>query len=110
MSKVKFISYDGKYPNLCRGKLIVEIEGKRVEFESYGDEVEGTYPAFWETGGYITTNRKWHMTAHEAPWELNNVYNFNEDNKYPDFIMDNLNELIKVFNENVEYGCCGGCI
>ena len=32
ISHVKFISYDGKYPNLCRGKLTLEIDGEKVTF------------------------------------------------------------------------------
>ena len=26
-SHVKFISYDGKFPNLCSGQLVLEIDG-----------------------------------------------------------------------------------
>ena len=31
---VKFISYDGKYPNLCSGRLVLEIDGERVAFSN----------------------------------------------------------------------------
>lgn len=26
---IKFISYDGKYPNFCSGTLILEVDGKK---------------------------------------------------------------------------------
>lgn len=29
---VKFISYSGKYPSLCCGELILEIDGKEYSF------------------------------------------------------------------------------
>lgn len=34
-SHVKFISYTGKWPNLCSGILTLEIDGKEVQF-GYG--------------------------------------------------------------------------
>ena len=35
MSKVEFVSYDGKWPNLCSGKLVLSIDGVTVEFPEY---------------------------------------------------------------------------
>jgi hypothetical protein len=29
---IEFVSYNGAYPNLCRGKLVVKIDGKEVSF------------------------------------------------------------------------------
>lgn len=31
---VEFISYDGAFPNLCSGTLVLKINGKRREFPS----------------------------------------------------------------------------
>ena len=31
---VKFISYSGKYPNLCSGRLVLEIDGERIAFSN----------------------------------------------------------------------------
>ena len=31
--KVKFISYDGKYPNYCSGTLTLEIDGETAVFK-----------------------------------------------------------------------------
>ena len=30
--KVKFVSYTGKFPNLCSGVLTLNIDGKEVKF------------------------------------------------------------------------------
>ena len=40
-SRVKFIDYTGRYPNLCSGVLTLEIDGKIYKFgyeEKYGFE------------------------------------------------------------------------
>lgn len=92
---VKFISYDGKYPNLCSGTLTLEIDNEIVQFGNYK-----LYGSFWTSGGGINPNyegiykREWIIDAEEIPVQYR---------KYA-------NEIDRVFNENVEYGCCGGCI
>lgn len=45
------------------------------------------------------------MWAEQGEWGLS----FNEED-YPKEILNVMNELIKIFNENVHQGCCGGCI
>ena len=87
MAEMKFISYDGKYPNLCAGTLVFEKDGERHE-EKY---------CMHSTGG-INPN---YEGTYSGPWELTG--------------MDYLNEmercyLTKLVNENVRHGCCGGCI
>lgn len=91
--KVKFISYDGKYPNLCSGALKLEIDGEIVEFKPYGD-------CFWCSGGGVS-------------WDYNSTYRGEWVIHYeglPDKYKQYADEIDKVFNENVEFGCCGGCI
>lgn len=39
MSNIKFISYTGEYPNLCRGVLTLKIDGKILRF-GYGEDYE----------------------------------------------------------------------
>ena len=43
---VEFVSYTGKYPNLCSGVLTLKINGKIYTF-GYGQK----YDKFWESGG-----------------------------------------------------------
>ena len=35
MKQVEFISYDGAYPNLCSGLLVLKINGKVKKFPRY---------------------------------------------------------------------------
>ncbi len=88
LNEVKFISYDGHYPNLCRGTLVLEIKGERVNFEHImcsGGSVGG---ADWDEVYY-------------GPW-LVNLERYPEYEKYAELIA-------VVINENVPFGCCGGC-
>lgn len=89
---VEFVSYSGKYPNLCCGKLILNIDGKDV---SFGKDSE--HEKFWSTGGNCLGPRaatgEWYIDVEKIPEEFR---------KYA-------SEIDNVFNVNVEYGCCGGC-
>ena len=113
--RVKFISYDGEYPNLCGGVLTLEIEGKEYKFghhySNYHFDKNGNgyfsdedpknpnFGSFWHSGGCITDDYEadcgeWEIDAEELPEQFRELAP----------IIDML------FNENVEYGCCGGCI
>lgn len=85
-SRVKFISYTGKYPNLCRGTLTLEIDGKQYKFGGNSD-----FEEFWRPSG-----------EYPSEWEIN-------VNKIPSQFKELAFEIDTVFNENVEWGCCGGC-
>lgn len=91
---VKFVSYTGAYPNLCSGILTLEIDGEEVGF-GYGTPNR----PFWSSGGGITDDYypidgEWIIDAERIPSEYR---------QYAD-------EIDRVFNYNVEHGCCGGCI
>lgn len=124
MNKIKFISYTGRYPNLCKGILTVEINGKEYkfghDFEHYHfkenrfdneDPNNPNFEKFWTSGGSIKVEDKSYrnMYAYDRPWKLNGEYN-QADETHPQWVIDLLPQLLYVFNENVEHGCCGGCI
>ena len=114
--RVKFISYDGKNPNLCRGVLVLEIDGVQYKFGHhfstchYNRKMNGwvfddedpnnqNYEKFWESGGHASIEKgvdfgEWVIDANEL------------DEKF----IDLADEIDKVFNENVPWGCCGGCL
>lgn len=106
--KFEFVSYSGKYPNLCSGTLILKDEdGVMYTFKPYADYIpeKNQYPGFWTSGGSICRNVDWDMWAETGPWEFND-FCINDI----DLILDNKDELIDIFNANVPSGCCGGCI
>lgn len=94
-SHVKFISYTGKWPNFCSGILTLEIDGKKACF-GYGT-LNGP---FWTSGGGINPGCK---GTYYGEWEINVLERPEQYRKYA-------KEIDEVFNENVEWGCCGGCI
>lgn len=61
MSHVKFVSYSGKYPNLCCGKLILNIDGKDYSFGNRYVYSDGTsdFQPFWSSGGSVSFDEDW---------------------------------------------------
>ena len=116
-SNIEFIDYDGSYPCLCMGTLKVKINGKEIIFSDSGEYCrydenkeemiyhKNCYPKFWESGGSIKSDGNWNMWAEHGEWKLF----FNKED-YPPEILNIMNDLINIFNKNVPYGCCGGCI
>ena len=106
--KIEFVDYDGHYPNLCRGVLILRIDDKIYSFGGCHridrDFLSRQFYSFWDTGGgaWIDDNGDEHIE--EGKWVLS------EDAKLPDFLKGHEQELIDIMNNNVPYGCCGGCI
>ena len=101
---VKFISYTGEYPNLCSGVLTLEIDGIEYKFghnylifDSW--KTDGNFQRFWYSGGGITSD----YHAYGGEWEI-------DVEELPEQFRQYAAEIDKVFNDNVPYGCCGGCI
>ena len=106
---VEFVSYTGEYPHLCGGVLTLRIDGEEVRFgHDYGVckswRTDGNYDAFWVTGGECGFYNDWSDEyVNYGEWIVN------EDElpvKYKKYI----NKIEEVFNANVPYGCCGGCL
>ena len=94
MDNIKFISYSGEYPHLCIGTLKLEINGEEVTF---GSE-KADYPKFWRSGGGLDEN----CFHYAGTWII-------DVNLIPEKYRKYAYEINRVFNKNVEYGCCGGC-
>ncbi|MEZ3438640.1 MAG: hypothetical protein K1W18_07150 [Oscillospiraceae bacterium] len=88
--RVKFISYTGKYPNLCSGVLTLENDGN--------------YEAFWSSGGGCGFYNDYaNAYVDSGAWEI-------DVSALPEELRPFAAEIDEVFNDNVPQGCCGGCL
>ena len=88
---VEFISYDGSYPALCAGTLAIEVDGEVYELRN-----------ILASGGYVCIDDEGEEYADEGPWSL--------EYGLPVELMPYEEEILRVVNDNVPFGCCGGCI
>lgn len=88
--RVEFISYDGAYPNLCSGLLVLKINGKVKEFPRY----------CLHSGGGVWFDDNWCEHIESGPWSID----------LPDDLEPLRQQIEKCINENIPHGCCGGCI
>ena len=95
-SHVKFISYTGRFPNLCTGALTLEIDGQEVIFGSKYAHKDAQFGRFWHSGGSCSAG------PHTGEWNIN-------VSELPEQFRKYAAEIDQVFNKNVERGCCGGC-
>ena len=99
-SKVEFVSYVSSSYNLCTGTLTLKVDGKEYRF---GIE-DGMYPRFWTSGGGCGfRNGYGESYIYTVPWII-------DENDLPDELKQYSDEIDQVFNENVQFGCCGGCL
>lgn len=95
---VKFVSYNGKYPCLCGGMLVLEIDGIK---HSFGNKAK--HPRFWSSGGSCEFIGNWEPNVTDGEWIIN-------IDEIPEQFRQYASEIDMVFNDNITYGCCGGCI
>jgi len=86
------IEYDGAYPNLCSGKLIATIDGKRWEFPDY----------CMSPGGSVSFDEDWNAEVTQGEWSISDW-----PNDFPESLKS---ELVDAVNANVTWGNCGGCV
>lgn len=108
---IKFVSYIYSPGYLCNGILKLIIDGKTIAFDGYDlrpgqfyEDEDGIiyYRRFWYSGGECYCGDDCSYSTN-GPWEY-------EESDLPKWLKPYADELIKVMNDNVEYGCCGGCI
>lgn len=119
MSKkmIEFVSYDGEYPILCRGTLVIRLKEYVEDFscdeaEDFDSSVEEKHVEFkeyylngiLESGGTCGFRNDYaEEYCYQGEWDVNE-YNL------PDELKPFKEEIKKVVNENVPLGCCGGCL
>ena len=86
------IEYDGAYPNLCSGALIVTIGGKRWEFPPY----------CLSSGGSVWFDENWLEHVSSGAWSVSD---------WPDGFPEELKKAVEdAVNDEIPNGCCGGCV
>ena len=90
--EIKFIDYTGKYPNLCSGTLRISLDGKVFELFHALDSAGSAY-----------MDSNWDGIVKTGDWMVN-------EDMLPEELKPYVNEIEKLANENIEYGCCGGCL
>lgn len=124
---IEFISYDGEYPNLCSGLLLVNIDGVKHAFCSHedhhfwigekrkkileDDSIIKVYGFYMISGGSCPYNEETEdYDVEYGEWEID-VEDLRYENDVRFVLSDRQKkELRDCVNENVEKGCCGGCI
>lgn len=78
---LEFISYDGEYPNFCSGTLVMKFNNQTIIF-----------PDNCLLGGSIGSG-EWYI------------------DKFPENFPEELKEQAQILvHDNIEHGCCEGCI
>ena len=97
MRSIEFVRYNGRYPTLCSGWLELKVDGE--PWKRY---------VYLFSGGQCYIDENSDEVVTEGPWDLSK-------GEYDKFVKDGfddaeIDEIIRLVNENVEHGCCGGCI
>lgn len=92
MHDVKFVSYDGEYPNLCSGTLVLNLDGENIKFASH----------CLSSGGTVWFDDDWDEHVESGPWSINEW-----PKKWPESAKSQAEDAV---NENIPHGCCGGCV
>ena len=122
---IEFVEYTGEYPNLCSGILVLRYDGKEYVFNGkrvngkleafnsgWGDVPsdfvngqlkKGLYDSFWTSGGSVSFDSDWNEYVATGRWEIS-------ADALPEELRPYAHEIQEIFNENVSWGCCGGCV
>ena len=86
---IEFVSYDGEYPNLCSGELVLKINGE-----------ERNLGRCLVSGGCAGVDDNLDDFCITGEWSVD----------LPDYLKEYEAQITSIVNKNVRYGCCGGCI
>lgn len=92
MEKIR-INYNGRYPNLCSGRLEVWIGEDYFDFGEY----------VLQSGGGVFLDDEGYYFSECGDWYIN-------DEDYPPGFPENRKQdLLDEINSEIPHGCCGGC-
>ena len=88
--KIEYVRYTGFYPCLCHGILVVRVDGVEWKIKEL------------VSGGSVNIDAEWNEAVTEGEWEI-------ED--WPKgFPKKARAAVIRLANERIAHGCCGGCV
>lgn len=86
---IEFVSYNGEWPCLCCGNLVLRINEEEVILENC-----------MNSGGSVYFDSDWEDHVSCGEWRVDP----------PDKYAHLRKEIESCVNENVPWGCCGGCV
>jgi len=90
-SEVEIVAYSGAPYSFCSGDLVIKVGG-----------VEWTLERPLSSGGNVWFDEDWSEHVEEGPWEIND---------WPDDFPEEAKKyVIDKVNEEIPWGCCGGCV
>ena len=98
--KVEFVNYTGEYPCLCFGEVTLKIDGEVVEFCKYKSRESDKPYLSLSSGGQAGFDDEWNEIVTHHPWGID------LDPRYAEL----KDEILEVINDNIPWGCCGGCL
>ena len=90
--RLRFVSYNGEFPNLCSGTLVISL-----------DDVEYPIKHALCSGGSVWFDDDWNEHVEAGDWTI-------DEDMLPQLLKPYAKEIEQLVNENVELGCCGGCV
>lgn len=94
MVEIKIIDYTGRYPTLCFGTLVLEVNGKRYELDNA-----------LRSGGHCGFGATYaDEIVEEGDWKA-------REENLPDELKPLVDKIEDAVNKQLECrGCCGGCL
>lgn len=89
---LEFVSYDGRFPNLCSGILVLRLDGELITFKSYS----------LCSGGSGSFDKDWNEEVTDGSWYISEF-----PKKFPKELQE---QAVKLVNDNVPWGRCDGCV
>lgn len=106
---IEFISYDGDFPNLCRGTLVICVKEYAEDFNSCVEKNHMGYKEYHLKDVLVSGGSCGFKNDYTEDYCYQGAWDVNEYN-LPDELKPFKKQIKKLVNENVPLGCCGGCL